>query len=236
MQIYRSPTTGTPAAATTPARLTDEFDAVLWRELPDGGIEIAARRKRQVERLRVHDDGSTSPLGTIAIPRKGLGRRRGQWWSDLGPRETWHQPTDLHGWTPLSVAQLAAVERIADEHNGFALVRDRGETTIDVCAPRKGLLDRYTVDERGSVAVDPTPPPRFYRLRHVLRMVVLPLAAFLGLPLLGASFSSAGALLGIAAAITVTIWITRQEPHERLKRGAAGDRWIEIRTKIDDSD
>ncbi len=64
---YRSPSSGSAEAATTPARLAQEFDAVLWRELPGGGIEVAVRHDDRLERLRVHDDGSTSFISATAL-------------------------------------------------------------------------------------------------------------------------------------------------------------------------
>jgi hypothetical protein len=135
MADYRSPRSGSAAAATAPARLKQEFEDVLWRELPEGGFEIAARRQDHVERLHVSDNGRMRQLATITLPAKGR-RRRKVLESHLGRRDEWHEPTDLKGWMPRTSAELAAVEQIADEHNGLALVRDVGGATIDVCAPR----------------------------------------------------------------------------------------------------
>ena len=64
---YRSPRSGSVAAATTPARLAQEYDNVLWRSLPDGGIEVAIQHEDRFEHLRVHDDGSTSQLASVAL-------------------------------------------------------------------------------------------------------------------------------------------------------------------------
>ena len=72
---FRSPSFGSAAAATTPARLAEEFDEVLWRELPSGGIEVAVKRVDLIERLYVHDDGSTSQLATVPVQVWGWGRR-----------------------------------------------------------------------------------------------------------------------------------------------------------------
>src|ERR1700693_4843597 len=65
--VYRSPSWGSAAAAITPARLAEEFDQVLWRKLPDGGLEVAVKRDGRIEHLQVHDDGSTSPLATVTV-------------------------------------------------------------------------------------------------------------------------------------------------------------------------
>ena len=65
----------------------------------------------------------------------------------------WHAPTDLRQWAPRSTAQLAAVERIADEHVGVAYVRDVGARTVDVLrgqGPDRALLGRRARRRRGS--------------------------------------------------------------------------------------
>ncbi len=278
MEIYRSPTSGTPAAATTPARLAREFDHVLWRELPDSGIEVAIRRKGHVEHLQVHDDGSTSDLGRVEIPPRGwadaftgcglalmflciplaigfgpwmltlcgigialclvawvLSKRRSDWHTPLGERSDWHQPTDLHEWTPQSVAQLAAVERIAEEHDGLALVRDVGAATIDVRAPRKGGLDGYLVGVDGAVERIGAVTSGLARAGNHL-LPFLGCALFLGLPAAGSHWHGPGVAVGLVAGIAAVIWLARWRPEERLKRGTASGRWIEIRTRVDDSD
>ena len=60
--VYRSPRSGSAAVATTPARLAGELGEVLWRERPDGEIEVATMRDNHVERHLVHSDGSTTLL------------------------------------------------------------------------------------------------------------------------------------------------------------------------------
>ena len=40
---------------------------MVWRELPAGGIEVAIRRERLVKRMRVHDDGNTSHVGSVPM-------------------------------------------------------------------------------------------------------------------------------------------------------------------------
>ena len=60
----------------------------------------------------------------------------------------WHEATKLNGWVPQSSAQLAAVERLADDHGGVAKVRDAGGPTVDVLVRRWGR-QRYWVDVSG---------------------------------------------------------------------------------------
>jgi hypothetical protein len=64
---YRSPSSGSVAAASTPARLAQEFDAVLWRQLPNGSLEVAVRDGNRLERLRVHDDGSMTLVAATPL-------------------------------------------------------------------------------------------------------------------------------------------------------------------------
>jgi hypothetical protein len=277
--VYRSPSTGSLAAATTPARLAQEFDHVLWRELPVGGIEVAVRRKDTVDRLRVHEDGSTSHLASVALRSTGWANALamtgmalavvalgssfvgadtsmlklffaglalflpGWLWalrsadvrSQLGSKGDWHEPTDLNGWAPQTLAQLAAVERIADEHGGLALVRDVGEATIDVSAPRKGRLDRYILDSSGVLEQIEEASSRLQRMRHRLLAPIV-LVALFGLPAAGSRFGWAGVVLGLAIAIAAVTWLGQQTPERRLKRGNGGDHWVEIRTRVEDSD
>jgi hypothetical protein len=279
VRVYRSPSSGSLAAATTPARLAQEFDHVLWRELADGGIEVAARRKDKVERLRVHEDGSTSKLSTVALRSTrwasalamtgialavlalgssfvgaGTGMvklffaglalfvlgwlgslRSADVRSQLGGKSDWHEPTDLNGWAPQTLAQLAAVERIADEHGGLALVRDVGAATIDVCAPRKGGLDRYVVDGRGVAEQSEEASSGWPRLRNQL-LAPFVVVVWVGLPAAGSHFGLAGVVLGLVIAIAAVTWLAQQPPERRLKRGNGGHAWIEICTQVDDSD
>lgn len=279
MTVYRSPSSGSLAAATTPARLAQEFDEVLWRELPDGGIEVAARRKDNVERLRVLEDGSTSHLSTVTLRSTrwagalattgialaliavgssivgagtnmlkvffaGLALFLLGWIgslfgadirSQLGNKGDWHEPTDLNGWAPRTLAQLTAVERIADEHEGLALVRDIGAATIDVCAPHKGTLDRYVIASSGVLEQIEEASSGLQRMRN-RALTGFVLVAWFGLPAAGSHFGWAGVTLGLAMAIAAVTWLAQQTPERRLMRGDWGDKWIEIRTRVEDSD
>ena len=67
-----------------------------------------------------------------------------------GGKGEWHWPTDLQGWEPRSSLQLAAVERIADDHAGSAYVHDAGARTVDVVGVRRGRVDRFWVDEQAA--------------------------------------------------------------------------------------
>jgi hypothetical protein len=278
-QDFRSPSSGSAAAATTPARLAQEFDQVLWRDLPDGGIEAALQREGMLERLRVHDDGSTSQVASVPLhsnSRAGLlaaggfvlalvagavmwsrGDSPGMWsvvvagiviyavgsvsrWramrSQLGGITVWYKPTNLNGWVPRTSAQLSAVERIAEDHKGLALVRDVGAATIDVRAPRGGGLYHYIVDGHGAVELTETPTSL---RKHGTRLVfALWLFAWIVVPEEAASrFGGIGAAIGCVIVLVVGVTVGHLlDTEERLKRGHDGNHWVEIRTRIEDSD
>jgi hypothetical protein len=278
--VYRSPSWGSAAAATTPARLAEEFDQVLWRKLPDGSLEVAVKRDGRVEHLQVHDDGSTSPLATVTVRSVrwatvlagsgvalgflsvGLGMLgAGEkvlpvfiasgvmflvgWAGSLSdmdlhvrlrPWKGWHRPTLLNGWAPQTSAQLAAVERIADEHGGLAYVCDSAAATVDVRATRRTGLDRFTVDDRGIVeeldqAV--TGSQKLFDRVYIPFAIVI----VIGFSVIGAHFGSdAGGIVGFVIAVVVTASLWHRTSAERLTRDADSVHWIEIRTREPNSD
>lgn len=61
----------------------------------------------------------------------------------------WHEATQLNGWAPRSSAQLAAVERLANDHDGVAQVRDVGTATVDVLVTGWCRRKSYQVDQAG---------------------------------------------------------------------------------------
>jgi hypothetical protein len=67
--IYRSPRTIPADAALIPAQLAQQYLEVLWRELPDGEVEVATKQGHRVERLRIHQDGTTTPSGASSQNR-----------------------------------------------------------------------------------------------------------------------------------------------------------------------
>ncbi len=81
-RVFRSPSSGSAAAAAAPSRIAREVDGrARWRELPGGEIEVATMSDDgQLERFHVEQDGSTTPLGSS----RGHGR-------------TWGLPTMIAG-------------------------------------------------------------------------------------------------------------------------------------------
>jgi len=61
----------------------------------------------------------------------------------------WHEATQLNGWAPRTSAQLAKVERFANDHGGVAEVRDIGAATVDVLVTGRWRRQWYRVDEAG---------------------------------------------------------------------------------------
>lgn len=289
--VYRSPSSGSAAAATTPARLARDFHGqVLWRTTREGTTEVVTLRDGILERYRVHEDGTVTlmdssdralgrrwtyaalAVGALLFVGGGLAADAGHpqmavlvvagWllWvagivngglgEDLarrarkayGGKGEWHAPTNLRDWMPRTSAQLAAVEQIADEHSGLALVSDVGARTVDVLAVRKGRVERYWVDEQGRAELAESDPPG---TPQILDQALKYVAIALGLGILGVGFmvqAHKGALLVglIAALVAVMVLGWRNDPEtrlrRRLKRAADGQGWIEIRTSEPDND
>jgi hypothetical protein len=155
----------------------------------------------------------------------------------------WHEPTNLRGWSPQSAEQLAAVEHIADEHDGLAFVRDIGTRTIDVVAMRRGRLERYWVDELGSFEIAGT---ESLAGRYVLDRLLQGVGLLVWLAILGVLFGVQhnkalllGVLIGCLPAVMLAGWLN--DRHLSLDRRvkeleADGQRWIEIRTRVEVDD
>ena len=156
----------------------------------------------------------------------------------------WHEPTNLHGWVPRSAEQLAAVERIADDHDGLAFVRDSGTRTIEVLAMRRGRLERYWVDDVGSSGVEETASlDRRYladRLLHGLSLLIW-------LAILAVAFAvrhNKGLLLAVLVGCLALVILAGSlndrhlalERHVKRLEAADGQMWIEIRTRVEEDD
>ena len=297
--VFRSPSTRSVQAAITPARLADELDgAVLWRERPDGELDVAVLRDGRIDRYVVYEDGSETLIGSSppSLPQRwgrriamgawavalvtivgmgitdpdgaapksalvavwfacfalfGIGGYLGSKRDDLegrlkklpGGEGEWHMPTKLNGWIPRSSAQLRAVEQIADDHDGLALVHDLGVRTIDVAGVRKGRLERYWVDELGRAELAETTPAG---PRHDLQRALGAVAAAIGLGLIAVwlTVDEQRAVFLIALVtglllVMVAAWVNDRSLRleNRVKRGGVdGMPWIEIRTLIEEND
>ena len=298
-RVYRSPRSGSAAAATTPARLAREFGGqVRWRERPSGEIEVAILRDGRVDRCLVDEDGSTtllasSPsssaslwgkpvciagfllcLATIivlgasdpdgkgshaggllvflaGIALAAIGGIAGANADDLSSRlkklqvaeDEWHEPTNLGDWLPRSSEQLSAVERIADEHDGLAFVRDVGARTTDVCVMRKGHFERYWVDEIGTTELADTKPPN---ARHFANraLTIAAVVLLIGFVLVGFRVQHDKGLMflvlfGALTATLLTAWAndSADSLERRVKQLAEdGQAWVEIRTRVEETD
>lgn len=293
--VYRSPKSGSAAAATAPARVAEAFGGeARWRQLPDGEIEVATLRDGVVERYLVHRDGSTTLVGTSSPPRgyrwripmvtgallviatiaatvisgtdedpvvtafflagvvllffggnaRGKARELGaRVVKEHGDKSEWHAPTNLGGWAPRSSEQLAAVEQIADEHDGLAFVRDTGARAVDVCALAKGRLEQYWVDEGGRAELADVKAPKVaYRVDRIVQGI----AVVVWIGALVVLFSPLAnkvviylTLLFVFAVGAMVSWglISSQRLERRVKQlPDEGFPWIEIRTRVPDPD
>jgi hypothetical protein len=61
----------------------------------------------------------------------------------------WHEATQLNGWVPRTSAQLAAVERLANDHDGVAELRDVRSATVDVLVTGRWRREWHRVDQAG---------------------------------------------------------------------------------------
>jgi hypothetical protein len=153
----------------------------------------------------------------------------------------WHAPTNLHGWTPRTSEQLAAVEHVAEENGGLAFVCGDDAREVEVYAVRKGRLRRFRVDEDGqAVLVDASGPPVRYRIDQAVQwagvgviigfVVARPLRhdTELALALVGTGV----ALILLSTALGNSLALER-----RVRRlPGPGYPWIEIRTRVSDPD
>lgn len=157
-----------------------------------------------------------------------------------GGKGDWSTPTDLRGWAPRNAEQLAAIERIADDHGGVAYVQDVGARTVEVVALRKGHVERFWVDEHGQdQLVERSGLRGPYVAERVLRGTALALwLALIAIALVGGERKGLLVALVLAAFVVVMIAGWRADPEarlaRRLKRGA--DEWVEIRTIDPDND
>jgi hypothetical protein len=297
--VFRSPSTRSVEAAITPARLADDLGGtVVWRERPDGGLDVGVLRDGGIDRYVVSENGSETLVGSSppSLPQRwggrialggwavglvtivvagitdpdgtapksglvalvlacfalfGLGGYLGSKRDDLEGRlkklsageGDWHMPTKLNGWIPRSSAQLRAVERIADDHDGLALVHDIGARTVDVAGVRKGQLERYWVDDLGRAELAETTPPG---PRHALQRALGGLGATiaLGLVAVWVGADEHRALFRVAFVVALLLvmlgaWLNDRSLRleNRVKRAPAdGLPWIEIRTLLEEND
>jgi hypothetical protein len=201
-------------------------------------------------------DGTAPKAGLVALwfacfALFGIGGYLGAKRDDLegrlkklpGGEGDWHIPTKLNGWIPRSSAQLEAVERIADDHGGLALVHDLGARTVDVAGVRKGRLERYWVDELGSAELAETTPPG---PRYDLQRGLGALGVTIGLGLVAVWFAvdehRAVFLVALVAGLLLVIlaaWLNDRSLRleNRVTRADAdGMPWIEIRTLLEEND
>lgn len=70
-----------------------------------------------------------------------------------GDADAWEPVLRLRGWLPRTREQLRTAERLADDHDGRALVRSASDETVDAVVVRGGNAYRYTIDSAGNTTL-----------------------------------------------------------------------------------
>jgi hypothetical protein len=78
-RVFRSPSSGSAAAATAPSRFAQQAEGrARWRELPDGAIEVVRLTEEgRLEHFQVEQDGATTLLDAIEVDRRRWAARLG---------------------------------------------------------------------------------------------------------------------------------------------------------------
>src|SRR6266404_522590 len=96
-------------------------------------------------------------IGMVTVGGSGLALKRDPERLLQGTGGGWHEPTVLSGWRPQTAAQLAEVERLADEHGGVVQVRETAGDAVDVLVRHWGRRTHYLVDSSGTTCrVEPS--------------------------------------------------------------------------------
>jgi len=83
----------------------------------------------------------------------------------------WTVAPVLSGWQPATIAQLQAVEEIADANDGVTYVRDDGGRTVEVLVRHRFAFRRLWVDRNGNSGLASTESAGLRLLsRHVRRL------------------------------------------------------------------
>ena len=137
------------------------------------------------------------------------------------------------GWSPRSMAQIAAAERLAYSHEGKAMVRELPDGAAEVVTEKSGRLVRHRIDETGALTELPGSgrTPRFFVGSAIAVAGVL--GMFPAFTLLGSAFGAFGALGGgVAMMMLVPLGATivhRDNVERRVPRSESGT-WYFLRT------
>ena len=160
-----------------------------------------------------------------------------------GKDNGWQEPANLHGWTPRTAAQLAAVEQLADVKDGVAYVRDVGARTIEVYTQHEGRYEHFWIDEDGRAElIDSASARGRYLLGIVLGITCLCLFVVVFVSAIALKHHKGLVLLIAIGGIFVTM-IAGARNDYRMSVGeyvkslpSAGGEWHEIRTWVEEND
>jgi hypothetical protein len=172
-------------------------------------------------------------VGGVAAKRYDLHWHLSKQFSDP---ETWRPFREPSGWSPRSIAQLAAAERLAYHEGGKALVRELPDGTAEVVTEQFGRLSRHLIAESGAATelagAGRTP---LYNAATAMAVVGLP-GAFGAFVVLGSTFGRFAALAGALAMMSLVplgaSLARKDELERRIQRSEPGT-WYLLRTNAE---
>jgi hypothetical protein len=216
--------------------------ALMWLGLALLPIAFAAAAIRYPQGT---DDDSPpevvlAAVGLVAALVGGLAARRYNLGWHLSKRftdpEEWRRFRERSAWSPRSLAQLAAAERLAYHHEGKAMVGELPDGAAEVVTEEAGRLSRHCIDETGVVTELPgAGRTNLYRVGRAMAALGVP--ASFGLFVLGGSLtgpfgSLLGALAGMSVAVLGSVLAQRDAVERRVPRSQPGT-WYLLRTNAE---
>ena len=169
-------------------------------------------------------------VGALASRRYNLRWNLSKRFDD--PQE-WRRFREPSGWSPRSLAQLTAAERLAYYHDGKAMVRELPDGTAEVVLEKSGRLFRHRIEETGALTELPGSGPTFrYRAGNAITAVGLlgAFAAFLAFGSIGGPFTALGVMLAIMALVPLGAALAYQDGLERRVPRSEPGTWYLLRT------
>jgi len=129
---------------------------LMWLGLAILPIAFAAAVIRYPGGTAIDDPPEAVAMGLAALAAVvgGLAARRYNLRWHLSKRftdpEEWRRFREPSGWSPRSMAQIAAAERLAYYHEGKAMVRELPDGAAEVVTEKSGRLVRHRIDATGA--------------------------------------------------------------------------------------
>jgi hypothetical protein len=154
------------------------------------------------------------------------------------PQE-WRRFREPSGWSPRSMAQLAAAERLAYYKDGKAMVRELPDGAAEVVTQTSGRLFRHRIAETGALTELPgSERSRLYLLGTGIAVAGM-LGSFGAFMLLGSAFGAVGAVGGALAMMALVPLGATVLQHDSLERSvprSEGGTWYFLRTNAEPVD